>query len=632
MAVKIPEFILSSMFVRGSLKTTEAGFVFSLKNSYAPATIHGFDLEIDGEGVARGDLSLELEGGAGPVNAADLSADVPFALPVDTLLRVTVQGSDPGDGRLRIHVETREVGLLSFSVKTEADSGKGARWPRHAWITRLLGASVAGRAEVDWQSVIGEIRDDVYGHFVEHLEGCVYGGIWDEDGNLQPDVVDLVRRIGPTVIRYPGGNFASDYHWEEGVGPRAERRPHYNRAWHVEDTNLVGTDEFLAFCEAVGAKPFLVVNDGSGTPEEAARWVEYCNGPVSTPMGALRAKNGHPEPYNVRIWGLGNEVWGEWQIGHTDAAGYVARIVPFIEAMRAVDPDIRLVAVGLDQLDGDPRDAEQWNATVLRGLGDGINDLSFHVYQPSEEGYQPFYDPDQLYRQIVAAPLSVEDAVNRMASHMAELRPGHSVGIVLDEWNVKLPPPPGAKTMHEQEYTMRDALYVAAMLNVFHRTCNALTMANLAMLVNVLPAITKAAGTPASFTPLAYPFVLYRAMEKLAVRVAVTGGAFHAPALGLNIDEKRDVPWLDATATRDADGRRLVVALVNRHPTRRMRSRLLLKGAPRMKARQCRELVARGPLSREPRLRTVAPPHLRGREMTTTLPPASVTVVELEKE
>ena len=634
MAVKIPEFILSGMFVRGSLQSTDAGFVFSLKNTYAPATIHGFALEVDGRAVPADRLSLRLESSAEPRAAAQISREEPFPLPVNTLLEITVTQTEPGEGRLRIRVDTREVGELSFSVRSEADAPPTTEWPRRRPLRRFLARPLRASVEVSGAAVIGEVSPAVYGHFVEHLERCVYGGIWDADGRLNPDVVALTREIGPTVIRYPGGNFASDYHWEEGTGPKEVRPVHYDRAWHVEDPNLVGTDEFLEFCRAVGAEPYLVVNDGSGTPDEAARWVEYCNGSPATAMGRRRAANGRAEPYGVRYWGVGNEAWGEWQVGHTDARGYAERAAAFISAMRAVDPTIAIVAVGREELEGDPRNAAEWNSTVLEALGDRIDYLSFHVYQPSEEGYRPFYDPQQLYEAIIAAPLSVEDAICRLATRIEAACPGKGVGVALDEWNVKFPPPAGAKSMHDQHYTLRDALYVGSMLNVFHRQCRALRLANLAMLVNVLPAIVKPDEGPARFTPLAWPFMMYRNMEPIALECRIRAPAFAASALGLNISAKPGVPWLDATATRNAEGSRLVLGLLNRHPERRMRCSLELSHLPPMRSTRCR-LLTGAPLATDVAARAVRPPAVRSRagggtQLEITLPAASLAVIELD--
>jgi alpha-L-arabinofuranosidase len=632
MAVKIPEFILSGMFVKGSLAATESGFCFCLKNTYAPGTVEGFGLEVDGNAVPPSDLSLRVETDAEPRPVPTITANEPYPLPVDTLLEVSVNRPLPETGDLRLHVTTREVGILSFSVSTEDAGSRTERWPKRAVLKRLFSRPLAASVVIDGDDEIGEISPEIYGHFVEHLERCVYCGIWDDRGELNHDVVALVREMAPPVIRYPGGNFASDYHWEEGVGPPEQRPEHYDRAWHVTDSNQVGTDEFLRFCAEVGSAPCLVVNDGSGTPDEAARWVEYCNGSVDTPMGARRAANGHPEPYGVRLWGLGNEVWGEWQIGHTDAESYVKRIIAFIDAMRAVDPEIRLVAVGLDHLENDPRNAAAWNATVLRGIGDRIDYISFHVYQPSEEGYRPYYDPETLYRQIVSAPLDVEAAIGRLHEQIVEICGEGCVSIALDEWNVKLPPAKGARTMHEQQYTVRDSLHVAGMLNVFHRSCRALRMANLAMLVNVLPAIVKPQDGPAEYTPIAYPFMLYATMERLALACRISGDGFDVPHLGLNIVEKTNVSWLDATATKNADGSRVVAALVNKHPTRRMKCRVSLTGFPELRTVSCRRLQGSAPLAQSAEIRDAGMPRMRGEDMMLTLPPASVTVVALHKE
>ncbi len=325
MAPKIPEFLLRNMFVKDSLVPEGTGFRFAIKNTYAPATVLGFALELDGQPVNPEKINLQLDD-ADLVNASHISADAAFALPVNRELQVIVSDQVIGQGELRLSVDTKEAGMLSFSVKGQRSTKKVTRYPRENIFKRIISVNLHGEAVVNLDDVVGEINPYIYGHFVEHLENCVYGGLFTQDGStLNQDVVELVKAMHPTQIRYPGGNFASDYHWEEGIGPKDQRPTHYDRAWHVEDSNQVGTDEFLGFCEQVGADPYLVINDGSGSPEEAARWVAYCNDPATTEQGARRAANGHPEPYHVKLWGLGNEVWGEWQVGHTDAAGYVER-------------------------------------------------------------------------------------------------------------------------------------------------------------------------------------------------------------------------------------------------------------------------------------------------------------------
>ncbi len=641
MAPKIPEFILRNMFVKGSFTPAEGGFSFQIRDTYAPATVIGFNLEVNRQVIPLESIQLVLAGGD-PRPAADIAPEAPFALPVNEVLTVMVQGMPGAEENLRISVDTREVVRLSFTVKTEQKANQPSHYPKGSFWKRILAPAFTGQAVVQLDSVVGEIDPRVYGHFVEHLENCVYGGIFTKDGSrMNSDVVEWVKAMQPTIIRYPGGNFASDYHWEEGVGPLDRRPAHYDRAWHREDSNQVGTDEFIAFCEGVGAEPFLVINDGSGTPEEAARWVAYCNAPADTEMGAKRAANGHPEPYNVKVWGLGNEVWGESQVGHTDAQGYVQRIKPFIAAMRTVDPEIELVAVGLDMLAGDPRHAEDWNRTVLEGIGGQINHLSFHIYQPSEEGYQAEYDPETLYHNILSAPYSVEDALRRMARLIEEIVPDRKIGIALDEYNVKYPPQPEAHSMHEQDYALRDGLYIAGMLNIFHRQCQTLKIANLALLVNTLPVICKPENGPAFPTALFFPFMLYSHMEKQVLEIITWSPEFAVMGLGLNISPRNNVPYLDLTATRSEDGRRLTLGITNRHPLREARIMVNLKGdgEPVYKSKEAWLMLGKDPLAvntaAEPEnieLYTTKPPAVRFGWLEISLPPASLMVVTLEAQ
>ena len=561
----IPEFVLRKLFVQGSLQAQADGFSFALRNTFAPGTITGLGLEVDGKPVPAEGLILQTENEA-PRPATTMGPDTPFPLPVGVTVTVRVRGTPLGQGRLKVRAETREAGPLIFTVQVKEQAARShKRWKLS--LPRFLQRPLKAEVQVDSGAVIGEIHPHVYGHFVEHLERCVYGGIWTGDGaRLRQDTLALIQALRPPVIRYPGGNFASGYHWEDGIGPRDTRPRRYDKAWNSWESNAVGTDEFMALCASVGAEPFLVVNDGSGTPEEAARWVAYCNDPLATKVGRLRASCGHADPYGVRLWGIGNEVWGQWQIGHTDASTYARRLRLFATAMRQADPTIRLVAVGdaphTDQPD-DP--ARLWNEAVLREAGDLIDYLSFHIYQPNQEGWKESYDLEALHLTVCAAPLDVEAIVGRMARQVEALAPGRRIRVALDEWNLWLAPPPGAVTMHRLIYTQRDALYVAGMLNAFHRCCQSLNLANLAQLVNVLPAIvTDDVRTYA--TPLYYPFLMYRQMEKVALNAQVRGPAFNSEALG-NILAHQGVPYLDVTATRDESAQRLVLGIVNRHPT-----------------------------------------------------------------
>ena len=634
--MSIPEFILRKLYVPGSFRSDAGGFSFALNNTFAPATLTGIALAVDGRPVLP--ERLTVQGGEGePRAATDITPGTPFPLSVGVVITVCGSGVAVSEGHLAIRADTREMGELAFSIQAGARTGRSG--PGRAWrLPRLWQRPLVAGIEVDAANVIGEINPWVYGQFVEHLERCVYGGIWTADGSaLREDTTTLIEALAPPLIRYPGGNFASGYHWEDGIGLCEARPRRFDAAWNAQESNQVGTDEFLAFCARVGAEPFLVVNDGSGTPEEAARWVRYCNEPPEGDQGRRRAVNGHPAPYGVRLWGVGNEVWGRWQIGHTDELAYVARLREFVTAMRSASPEARLqiVAVGDGILRDDPDDPGRlWNEAVLLGAGDCIDHLSFHIYQPDKESWQEIDDLEALHGSVCAAPLDVEAMIGRLAGQIALLAPGRQIGIALDEWNLWLPPPPGAQSMHEVVYTQRDALYVAGMLNVFHRQCRSLSMANLAQLVNVLPLIVTD-ETHAVATALYYPFLLYRRMERLALAARVDGPTFDSMPHG-SIGAHSAVPYVDITATCDPERRRIVMGIVNRHPTRKARLRIRLRGAGALCPAGAWVMSGPGPLAANAldapervSVRQASPPAVRGDRVEWEVPACSVTVFEL---
>jgi alpha-N-arabinofuranosidase len=223
----------------------------------------------------------------------------------------------------------------------------------------------------------------------------------DHRGGSDPDVIRLLRESHLPLLRWPGGNFVSGYHWEDGIGPIERRPSRPNYAWGEIEPNLFGTDEFIAFCRAVGCEPMICVNSGDGTPEEAARWVEYCNGPVTSPMGARRAANGHPEPYGITHWEVGNELWGRWQFHWTTAAGNVDRYQQFSKAMRAADPTIRLQACGAPVFWG-----KQWNDTLIAGAAPLFQTITDHPLIGGD--VPPSTEPLAVFRDFMAVPEVLE--------------------------------------------------------------------------------------------------------------------------------------------------------------------------------------------------------------------------------
>lgn len=377
-----------------------------------------------------------------------------------------------------------------------------------------------------------------------------------EAGGFRADVIELVRRITPPVVRWPGGCFVDAYRWRNGVGERDARPTVFDPAWRGWEPNDFGTDEFVAWCRAVGAEPYICVNTGSADAEEAAAWVQYCNGSPDTQWGAQRAENGHPEPYGVRYWSVGNETYGGWEIGNVSAVQYGRLFVEFAEAMREADPEIELIAVGADPL-GIP----EWNRTVLGIAGEQMDMLSVHRYVPHTRDDS---QRERQYAAIVAASVDIERRLRMVAETIEEVLGADSgVGIAFDEWNVWLEA--GGEDGIEEEYELRDSLFAAGVFNALQRLANEVAMANLAQLVNVLPAI-RTSRTGAWMTAIGRAFELYTAeCEEIAVECEVECERFDAEAFG-NIPALEDVPWIDASATVSEDGSRLAIAIVNRHP------------------------------------------------------------------
>ncbi|MGH2371713.1 MAG: alpha-N-arabinofuranosidase, partial [Chloroflexota bacterium] len=283
---------------------------------------------------------------------------------------------------------------------------------------------------VDAGREIGRINRNIFGHFIEHLGRCVYGGVYEPDSPLadergfRADVLETMKHVGVPNLRWPGGNFASAYHWEDGVGPREARVPRFDLSWRALEPNTFGTDEFLAYAAELGAEPYICVNTGSGTLDEAARWVEYCNLPVErfpSRHALMRAQNGHPDPYGAKLWGIGNEVYGSWQVGHAGPDGYARKCREYAYFMRAVDPSIKLVAVGAD--------LPEWDETVLKLAGDAVDYISIHQYHGSED-YLATVGAAAYVEQRLALLGSVIDSARRTLARETPVQ------IAMDEWNV----------------------------------------------------------------------------------------------------------------------------------------------------------------------------------------------------
>jgi alpha-N-arabinofuranosidase len=376
----------------------------------------------------------------------------------------------------------------------------------------------------------------------------------DAVGGVRADVEALVAALGPSFIRWPGGNVAQDYRWMWGVGPRDRRAVWVNLSWSNEpEPGDIGTDEFVAFCRRVGAEPSITVNvEGRGaTADEAAAWVEYCNGPPTSKHGAMRAASGHPEPYKVKYWELGNEIWGDWVRGHSDAETYARNYLRYHRAMHAVDPTIEFIAVGDNDM--------EWNRTVLRTAGEKIDQLAIHHYYGTKEMAADA-------RNLMARPLHYERFYREVETLIRELAPGRRILLNINEWGLDLP--------ESRLYSMEAALYGARLMNVFERTSPLVALTAESDLVNGWPGgIIQASRHGAFVSPLYWVNLLYgRHLGRDRLATAVEGPTFDSSKEGTG------VPVLDAVASRSEDGAFIHLKLVNTDPASAVATTVDLRG------------------------------------------------------
>ena len=384
---------------------------------------------------------------------------------------------------------------------------------------------------------IGPVDPRIFGGFLEHLGRAVYEGVYDPHNpradahGFRTDVMDALRPMRMTAMRYPGGNFASGYHWEDGIGPK-ERRPRVrDLAWQSLEPNTFGTDEYLALCRAMDWTPMLTVNMGTGTPEEARNWVEYTNIPAGSRYADLRARNGSTEPYGVKLWCLGNEMDGQWQLGHVPADQYAIRAQQAAKMMKDVDRSIELVACGSCGIFM-PTYME-WDRQVLDYLGDYADYVSLHRYVGNQEN-------------DTADFLAITNSIDRQIEEMDAAcrfvqakRHGHKRAFLcFDEWNVwyknHLADGAGKFASHllEEVYNLEDALVVAGFLHSFLRHADVLKIANLAQIVNVIaPVLTR--ENAVLIQSIFYPFAMFAARrDGVSLRVALDGPCYESKNYG----------------------------------------------------------------------------------------------------
>ena len=408
---------------------------------------------------------------------------------------------------------------------------------------------------------VGQVDARLFGGFLEHLGRAVYEGVYDpasvhaDADGFRADAMSALRRLNMTAMRYPGGNFASGYHWEDGVGARDKRPTVRELAWQSNEPNHFGADEFINLCHKMGWTPMLTVNLGTGTPEEARNWVEYCNAPAGTRYADLRAANGNIAPHSVELWCLGNEMDGPWQLGHVPAEHYAIRAQQAAKMMKDVDPAIELVACGSSGV-GMPTYVE-WDRQVLEYLGDLADYVSLHRYVGNHANDTPDYLAltNSIDRQIEEI-----DAVCRFVQAKRHSR--KRTYLCFDEWNVwyKNMQMDGegkfAPHLIEEVYNLEDALVAAGFLHSFIRHANVVKIANLAQIVNVIaPILTR--GDEILIQSTFYPFEMFsRRREGTSLKTIVTGPGYEGKTNGA-------VHYIDASAI--LNGKQLHIFITNRN-------------------------------------------------------------------
>ena len=424
------------------------------------------------------------------------------------------------------------------------------------------------RIYIDSRRVVGPLDRNMFGSFLEHLGRAIYEGIYDPSSPLadangfRKDVMETVRQMGVPIVRYPGGNFVSGYNWLDGVGPKEDRPRVFDKAWNSVNTNQVGTNEFMAWCKAVGTTPLMGLNLGTGTTEQAATLVEYCNVEKGTKWSDLRRKHGVAEPYNVKNWCLGNEMDGPWQIGHMTATEYGMKAQDAARQMHAVDPSLKFIACGSSG-PGMPTYLE-WDREVLEQCYEYVDALSLHRYIGNTQE-----ETGKDSSKFLAMNLSMEKQIAETLA-VCDLVQGHKrspkkLWLSFDEWNVWYRARSGdavnghgqeAPHLLEEVYNLEDALLVGGFLNTLMRNADRVKLACLAQLINVIaPIMTNENGLLKQ--PIYYPYNWALQYARGSVLdLLVESPKYDVAGMG-------QVAYVDAVATSDSDGK-TALFLLNR--------------------------------------------------------------------
>ncbi|KAK2787906.1 hypothetical protein FQN53_004347 [Emmonsiellopsis sp. PD_33] len=443
---------------------------------------------------------------------------------------------------------------------------------------------------------ISKINDNIYAGFTEHMGRCIYGGIYDpgnplsDENGFRKDVLEALKELNIPTVRYPGGNFVATYHWLDGVGPKDQRPSRPELAWDGVETNEFGTDEFLKWCKVLGTEPYFALNMGTGTTYDPTReavtenqatamgWVEYCNGTGNTYYANLRRKNGHPEPYNVKYWALGNETWGPWQVEQSTKEAYAAKAIQWAKALKLLDPSITLILCG-------ETGVSSWdyytlsrcilpaNSPLTSSASTLIDMHSIHMYTASSDHNKNATAPLAAERAIEVASSLIDLAMIENGVPPEQARPT----ICFDEWNVWDPQRAVGSDGAEESYTLSDALAVAVWLNVFIRQSKDVGMACIAQSVNVISPLMTTKEKIIKQTTWWPLWLFSRFMRGWTIGSHVSCGAYEGATEPKWLRSVKDTPWLDVSATLSDDGW-VSVAVVNIHEQKDFTAKF--EGAP----------------------------------------------------
>lgn len=438
------------------------------------------------------------------------------------------------------------------------------------------------RVVIDSGRQIAPIDRHLFGSFLEHLGRAIYEGIYDpesrfaDSNGFRTDVMKEVRDLGVPIVRYPGGNFVSGYHWLDGVGPKKNRPTVLDRAWNTLETNQFGTNEFITWAREVGTEPLFGLNFGTASAEDAAALVEYCNVPMGTKWSELRRSHGYEQPHNVKYWCVGNEMDGPWQIGHMPAREYGIKATDAARQMRALDPSIKLIACGSS---GPfmPTYIE-WDRTVLEECYDQVDGISLHRYWGNTE--ETSGNSSKYLAMNLAMDRQIQEIAAVCDTVRAHKRSDKQLFLSFDEWNVWYRARSGDATdghrkaaphLLEEPYNLEDALLVGGLANSLIRHSDRVKVACLAQLVNVIaPIMTNEDGILRQSIYYPYAWALQHAHGS-ALSVSQEGPGYEVATLGRPIESIGlaapgfgNVPYLDVVVTLDSEKKTAAIFVLNR--------------------------------------------------------------------